>query len=125
MKKLATSVIATCVLCLLGIVILADDKEKMLKEHFEFTNDVMVGNTQVKKGFYLVKYNTETREMKIMDGDKVVARAKASLKMHEKDFDRDEILTKTTATGEQLTGLRLGGQKEELTITENIASSTN
>jgi hypothetical protein len=43
--------------------------------------------------------------------------------MNEKDFESDALLTKATSKGEQLTGLRLGGQKEELIITENVASS--
>jgi hypothetical protein len=124
--KLKSSILAVCVLCLLSIGVLADDKDKMLKEHFEFTSDVMVGNTMVKKGFYLVKYNTETGTVKIVKADnkkKVVASAKATIKMNDKDFERDEILTKTTGGHEMLTALRLGGQKEELTLTENMASS--
>ena len=37
-----------------------------MKEHFEFTSDVMVGNTMVKKGYYLVKYNPETGMVKVI-----------------------------------------------------------
>lgn len=120
-----TTLIAVCVLCLLSLGVFADDKDKMLKEHFEFTSDVMVGNTHVKKGFYLVKYNEETGMLKIVKADnhkKVVATAKAMVKMNEKDFERDEILTKTTGGHEMLIGLRLGGQKEELTLTDSVAS---
>jgi len=124
--KLKTTIITICVLCFLSIGALADDKDKMLKEHFEFRGDVMVGNTHVKKGFYLVKYNEETGLMTIVKANnpkKVVATAKATMKMNGKDFERDEILTKTTSGHEMLTGLRLGGQKEELTLTESVASS--
>lgn len=123
MRKLMISFAAICLLALFSIGTYADDNDKMLKEHFEFKSDVWVGNVHVKKGFYLVKYNTETGMMKIMDGDKVVAKAKATVKMNDKDFDQDALLTKTTSAGEQLIGLRLGGQKEELEITENMASS--
>jgi hypothetical protein len=126
MRRLAAALMAISILCLLSIGMQARDDDKILKEHFEFTSDVMVGDTLVKKGFYLVKYNTETGMVKIVDegeGNKVIATAKATVKTHEKDFERDEILTKTTPKGQVLTGLRLGGKKEELTLTESVASS--
>ena len=124
--KLKTSILAICALSLLCFGVLADDKDKLLKEHVEFRQDVMIGNTMVKKGYYLIKYNTETGTMKVVDegdGKKVIATAKASVKMNDKDFEQDEILTQNTAGQETLIGLRLGGQKEELTITDNVAST--
>ena len=126
MNRIKTGLMAICILSLLSIGALADDHDKMLKEHFEFTSNVMVGNTMVKKGYYLVKHNAETGMMKIVDAKnhkKVLATAKATVKMSDKDFERDEILTKTASGNEYLTGLRLGGQKEELTLTESVASS--
>ncbi len=123
MKRLTVSLMAVCILCLLSIGLRADDHDKMLKEHFEFRSDVWIGETKVEKGMYLVKYNPETGMMKVMKRDKVVATAKATVIRNEKNFDSDALLTKTTSKGEQLTGLRLGGQKEELTITESMASS--
>src|SRR5262245_41812511 len=119
MRKMTSSLLAISILCLLSIGIVADDKEKKLKEHFEFRDDVLIGTTLVKKGHYLVTYNTETGEMKVKDGDKVVARAKATVKMNDKDWDQDALLTRATSSGEQLTGLRLGGQREELTIIDS------
>jgi hypothetical protein len=123
MKRLTTSLVAACVLCLLSIGVRADDNDKMLKEHFEFKSAVWLGDTKIEAGRYLVKYNTETGTVKVMQGDKVIAKAKATVTMNEKDFDSDALLTKSTSKGEQLTGLRLGGQKEEITITENVASN--
>src|SRR5205085_4936543 len=106
MRKLSKVLLVACVLSLLSIGVLADDKDKILKEHFEFSSNVMVGNTMVKKGYYLVKYNTETGTVKIFDesdGKKLVATAKAALKVHDKHFDRDEILTRTMGDHEMLT----------------------
>jgi hypothetical protein len=100
----------------MGIGILAQDKN--LKEKFTFDDDVVINSTPVKKGTYLVRYNAETSEVTIMDGDKVVAKAKATIKMSDKEFDNDALLTTATASGKKLTGLRLGGQREEITITE-------
>ena len=122
MKRLTTSLVAVAVLCLLSLAVRADD-DKMLKEHFEFRSEVWLGDVKIEPGRYLVKYNTETGTMKIMQGDKVIAKAKATVTMNEKDFDSDALLTRKTDKGDLLTGLRLGGQKEELTITENVAGS--
>lgn len=121
MRKLSNSLLVICALAILSLVAFADDKDKMLKEHFEFRSDVMVGDTMVKKGYYLVKYNTETGMVKVLDAnhkDKVIAMAKATLKMNDKHFDRDEIVTRETAGHSVLIGLRLGGQKEELTLSD-------
>lgn len=128
MRKVSMSVLSVCALLILSLGALADDKDKILKEHFEFSNDVMVGNTMVKKGFYLVKYNTETGMLKVVDegeGKKIVATAKATMKMNDKNFEHDEILTSTASGHSMLTGLRLGGQKEELMLTEQVASGAN
>lgn len=124
--RLKTTILTACVLCLLSIGVMADDKDKMLKEHFQFSSDVMVGSTHVKKGYYLVKYNEETGMLKIVKANnpkKVVATAKATMAVNGKDFEHDEILTKIVGGHEMLTGLRLGGQKEELTLTDSMASS--
>lgn len=128
MRTVKNSILAICALAFLSIGVLADDKDKILKEHFEFSSDVMVGTTMVKKGFYLVKYNTETGTVKVVDesdGKKVIATAKASLKLSDKSFDKDEILTRDMSGHQHLTGLRLGGQKEELTLSEVASSVSN
>jgi hypothetical protein len=121
MKKLSKSILAICALAILSLGAFADDHDKMLKEHFEFTSDVMVGDTMVKKGYYLVKYNTQTGMLKVIDeadGKKVIATAKATVKVNEKDFARDEIVTRDMSGHAMLIGLRLGGQKEELTLSD-------
>lgn len=115
MKAKATF-LAVIALSLLTLGAFADDNDKILKEHFEFSKDVLVGNTLVKKGHYQVKFNTATNTVFIFDGSKPVASAKATLKVNDKDFDKDEILTTETGGQFVLMGLRLGGQKEELIL---------
>jgi hypothetical protein len=126
--KVKTSLIAICLLSLLSFGAFADDHDKMLKEHFEFTSDVMVGGTLVKAGRYLIKYNTEKGMVKVIneaDDKKVVATAKATVRMNDKTYERDEIVTKNTSGSMLLTGLRLGGQKEEITLTDTMTSSND
>lgn len=115
MKAKATF-LAVIALSLMTIGAFADDNDKILKEHFEFSRDVLVGNTLVEKGHYQVKYNTVTNTVFIFDGSKPVASAKATMKMSDKNFDKDEILTTESSGQLVLTGLRLGGQKEELML---------
>jgi hypothetical protein len=117
--RLKRSLISIGILCLLSLGVLADDNDKMIKERLEFSRDITVGNTLVKKGRYLVKYNSDTGTVMFVDAEdhsKIFAKAKAEVVVREKDFDRDEILTRTEGDLVMLTGLRLGGQREELTI---------
>ncbi len=118
MKKLATGLATLSLLCLLNIGTLAYEKD--LKEHVQFNNKVWVNTALVKPGKYLIKYDASTGEMKIMSGEKVVAQAKAAVKVNSEKFDRDALLTRTTSMGEQLTGVRLGGQHEELDLSDIV-----
>jgi hypothetical protein len=112
---------AVSLLFILGVGVLAQEKD--LKEKFTFDEDILVNTTLVKKGTYLIKYNPETSEVKFMDGDKVVAKAKATVKVNDKEFESDGLITTETSSGKKLTGLRLGGQREELTIIDNVAGT--
>src|SRR5438094_550149 len=76
MKKVFASLMAVSLVCLLSVGGVAYDKN--LKEHMTFSDDLMVGNTLVKKGDYLIKYNAQTSEVSIMDGSKVIATALAT-----------------------------------------------
>ena len=116
---LKRSLISIGILCLLSVGVLADDNDTVLKEHFEFSRDITVGDTLVKKGRYLVKYNPDTGMVKFVEADKhskVVAKAKAEVVMREKDFESDQILIRNEGELVMLTGLRFGGQREEITI---------
>src|SRR6185503_5381013 len=114
MKKLATGLATLSLLCLLNIGTLAYEKD--LKEHVQINDEVWVNNTLVKPGKYLIEYSATTGEMKITSGKKIVAQAKATVKVNSEKFDRDALLTRTTSMGQQLTGVRLGGQHEELDL---------
>ena len=122
MKKLTTGLAALSLVCLLNVGMLAHEKD--LKEHVQINQKLLVNGTVVKPGYYLVRYNSTTGEMSILKGNKVVATAKATVKVNSEDFDRDALLTRSTSTGEVLTGIRLGGQREELDLVD-ITSDVN
>jgi predicted Co/Zn/Cd cation transporter (cation efflux family) len=121
MKKITIGLMVASLLCLLSTGILAQEKD--LKEHFTFGDDLLVNTTLVKKGTYLIRYSAENGEMSIMDGDRVVARAKATVTTNDKKFAQDALLTTTTPMGKKLLGLRLGGQHEEITINDNVVDT--
>jgi hypothetical protein len=120
MKKLATGLATLSLLCLLNIGTLAYEKD--LKEHVQINDEVWVNNTLVKPGKYLIEYSATTGEMKITSGKQIVAQAKATVKVNSERFDRDALLTRTTSMGQQLTGVRLGGQHEELDLSDIVVS---
>ena len=119
MRKLSIQLLALSLLSLMCVGAYGYDKD--LKEHITLPNDVMVGNTTIKKGDYLVKYDAATSQASFMDGKNVVATAMATVTLKDKKASSDALYTKTTPEGEKLIGLRLGGQREELAFAEPIA----
>lgn len=94
---------------------------KNLQEQVTFRQETWINNTSVEAGNYLVKYDAQTGEVAILDGKKVVATAKATVRTSEKSFTSDALLTSTTPAGTKLTGIRFGGQREEIMITDLTA----
>lgn len=120
MKKFRTILTAISFLCLLSIGIVANGTD--LKEHVTFTQKIWVNDTLVEPGRYLIRYDAAMGVMKIMEGDEVVAQAQATVTVNDEKFDQDAVLLNTTSKGEVLTGIRLGGQREELHLSEITAS---
>src|SRR5437868_2256906 len=123
MRKLSIKLLALSLLSLMSIAAYGYDKN--LKEHITLPDDVMVGNTTLKKGDYLVKFDAATSQISFFNMNKnkvVVATAMATVKVNEKKAESDALYTKMTPRGEQLIGLRLGGQHEELTFVEPLVS---
>jgi hypothetical protein len=116
MKKITTLLTTISFLCLLSIGIVANEGD--LKEHVTFTQKIWVNDTMVKPGNYLIRYEAATGMMKIMEGDDVVAQAKATVTVNNDKFDQDALLISNTSKGDVLTGVRLGGQREELHLSE-------
>lgn len=91
---------------------------KNLKEEITIRETIWVNSTSLQAGSYLVKYDAKTGEVTILDGKTVVATAKATVKTNDKSFTSDALLTTKTPMGVKLTGIRLGGQREEIMITD-------
>lgn len=116
MKRLMMSLMAVAMMSLASLSTFAQGKN--LKEQVTFRETMWINSTSVEPGQYLVKYDATTGEISILDGNKVVATAKATVKTNDKSFTSDALLTSTTPSGMKLTGIRLGGQREEIVITD-------
>lgn len=119
MKTLMMSLMAIAMMSLASVGVFAQGKN--LKEQVTFKQEMWINNTSVEAGSYLVKYDAQSGELTILDGKKVVATAKATIRTSEKPFTSDAFLTSTTPAGTKLTGIRLGGQHEEIMITDLTA----
>ena len=118
MKRFSSLLAAALLTSVLGLPAVARDTE--ITEHFEFTRDVIVGSTFVKKGRYLVKFDTVSGQMGVYERGDLVVQVPATVRTHMKKFDSDALLTVDTIQGLKLTGLRLGGEREELVLTETV-----
>jgi hypothetical protein len=115
MKKLVSGLMSFSLLCLLSAGALADHY-KDLKENITINNTVYVNGTKVKPGRYKVRYNATSHEMKLERNGDVIAQAKASVIVNDEKFEQDALLTRGSEDSMQLTGIRLGGQREEIQL---------
>ena len=117
-KKLLSTLLAVSMTGLLGMSVLAADTD--MKEHFEFGSDILIGTTLIRKGRYLVKYDAVTQQMTVLEHGKMLVQVPAAVRMVDTKFKSDAILTADTLVGLRLTGLRLGGHREELMLTDTV-----
>jgi hypothetical protein len=123
MQKLILSIMAVGIVGLASLSGIAQAKD--LKEQITIREAIWVNSTSVEPGNYLVKYDAKTGEATIYDGKRLVVTAKATIKTSEKPFASDSLLTTTTPAGTRLTGIRLGGQHEEIMFTDVVVEVNN
>ncbi len=122
MKKITSGLMSFSLLCLLSAGALADHY-KDLKENITISSKVWMNGAEIKPGRYLVRYDASSHEVKLERGGKVIAQAKATVVVKNDKFDQDALLTRSGVSGTELTGIRLGGQHEEIQLIDVSASS--
>jgi hypothetical protein len=115
MRKLATAFTSLSLLGLLSVGALADHT-KDLKENITINSTVYVNGVKVKPGRYKVRYDGATHNMSLERNGDVVVTAKVSVVMNTDKFEQDALLTRGSEDSMQLTGIRLGGQREEIQL---------
>jgi hypothetical protein len=121
MKKIASGLVGFSFACLLSIGALANHND--LKENVNINSKIYVNGVKVKPGRYTVRYNTESGDMTMSRDGKVVVTAKATVTTSSDEFENDALLTRETTNGTELTGIRLGGQNAEITISQMTAQA--
>jgi hypothetical protein len=86
----------------------------------EFTRDVLVNGTEVKKGKYTVKFDDQTNEMSIWQGDKLVAKSNARKGQRKTKAATTEVMVVKKDNATLLKGIILEGQEETILLGETV-----
>jgi hypothetical protein len=90
----------------------ADGKGKKV----EFSQDVVVGGVEIKKGKYEVKFDDVTREMSIWQGDKLIAKADARKGVLKNKAISTQVMTSKQNQSSVLRGIILAGEQETILL---------
>lgn len=90
----------------------------------EFTKDVVVNGTEVKKGKYTVKFDDQTSEMSIWQGDKLIAKANARKGQRKTKAVSTEVMIVKRDNNAILKGIILEGQEETILLGDETVNVT-
>jgi hypothetical protein len=95
---------------------------KTKKATVVFPTNIKVNGTEVSKGTYDLKFDDKTGELTILKGNKVVARASATLEKRERKAR--QLVVRSTGVGDdvQLTGVTFSGSDQDVIISGAQAS---
>ena len=113
MKNLFTRIsMVLLIASLAGVVVFAKAK----KERVTFPTNIKVNGTVVKKGVYDLKFDDQTGELSILRGNKVIARASASVA--KRDGKAHQYMLRSTGKGddEQLVAVTFGGADYDVVL---------
>lgn len=116
--KLATNriLIALVITAMTSVVAFAKTK----KDTVTFTTDIQVGSTLVKKGTYGVKYDDQTKELLVVDGKNVIARASTTIeKRVRKSSGLQFAAMNNGADSKKLVSITFGGSSENILLSQN------
>lgn len=118
MKKTGIILAAISLLCLLTVGTALAGSKNHLRATMSFEQDVLVNDTELKKGTYDIKFDADAGEVTILKGNHVVVTAKATIEMRDKKAESDEAYTVTTDKGVVLTKLAFAGDTRNIVISE-------
>ena len=108
-KNILRLTLAVALCALTNAVALAGDA---ITKRVTFRENVMVGDTLVKKGNYKVSFDEQTNELTIRNGDKVIAKSAARLEDN-KNYTGRPVAFRTTKNQQSdtvLLGVNLGSK---------------
>lgn len=109
--------VALLILAISGFAAFGKDKTKSAT--VTFSENITVGGTMVKAGEYKVKFDETTKEVTLMNGSKVVAKATGTLQ------DRaDKVRATTYATKDnQLVSIAFRGDRQDVVLGAGTSTS--
>ena len=117
MKSLVNRVlIALVVLAMSSVMALAAGKS----EKVNFTRDVVVNGTMVKKGTYTVKYDEKSGEMLVQQGNKTIAKTTAHLQNRAGKVLHTEMIVTNRDNNSVLRSLALEGDNQTMIVEEEV-----
>lgn len=100
--------------------------EKNLRKTMTLTEDVMVGETVIKKGTYKVRFDAKTSEVSILDEDNdPVVQVKASVQTSENKARYNSVSFTQKAEGKLLSSLTFAGDKRRIVFGDAATMNTD
>lgn len=85
-------------------------------EQVNFSRDVVVAGTQLKRGSYRAIYDAQTQELTLMESGKVVARTSAKLQKRNNRASRAEVHFKQQGSEVLLVGITFAGATDSIVV---------
>jgi hypothetical protein len=95
---------------------------KTKKATITFPTNIKVNGTAVSKGVYDLKFDDKTSELTIVKGNKVIARATATVEKRGRKARQFELRSAGTGDDLQLTGVTFSGADHDLIISGSQAT---
>jgi len=89
---------------------------KVQRHKVKFENDVKVNNTVLKKGTYEIKFDDQTGQFSVLQGNKVVVETTAKLEPRTKKAGDFQMRSVGTGDGTELIGVTFGGSDKDIVI---------
>jgi hypothetical protein len=97
---------------------------KVQKHKVKFENDVKVNNTVLKKGTYEIKFDDQTGQFSVLQGNKVVVETTAKLEPRAKKAGDFQLRSLGTGDETQLVGVTFGGSDKDIVIVNGGSTVT-
>ena len=97
---------------------------KVQKHKVKFENDVKVNSTVLKKGTYEIKFDDQTGQFSVLQGNKVMVETTAKLEPRTKKAGDFQLRSLGTGDETQLVGVTFGGSDKDIVIVNGGSTVT-
>lgn len=120
MKQMLVAILISVVL---GMAVFAQSKGVESSKEVTFMHDLMVKDTLVKHGKYMIVYNTKTGEMKIQKGNTVVASTFAHIESRQSRAVDTLVKLSPKDNHNVLRSITLAGETETMVVNDEVPTA--